>query len=92
MKKIVPIILICASALTLLLALAGLILVATAMSVPQIAPIGIATTIIALIPAILCGGLCILFKRDILCRIAFFIALAGFASSVAAIIIWLAAL
>ncbi|MCX4312909.1 MAG: hypothetical protein OSJ83_03465 [Clostridia bacterium] len=92
MKKIIPVILICASVLSLLLGITALIITSIAVSVPQIAPLGAAAAIAALVPTLLCGGLCVLFRRDILCRIAFFICCGSFATAFAATVIWLAVL
>lgn len=88
MKKIIPIITITLSAIVLLIATVGIILIMLSTARNELAIITVPFIIIALIASLLLGGIAFTFKLDVLCKISFFVNIVSFIISVISIFIW----
>ena len=92
MNKIVPILTLSLAVATFLLALAATICATIALSVPQVGLIAVPTSIVGLVAATFFTPFAYLFKKSLLCRIAFFVDLVSLALAVAAVAVAFSAL
>ena len=92
MKKIVPILTLCLSALIILLCTAALTCAILSCNVPAVSIIALPLSIVGLVGSIMLAPLSFLFKKDILCRISFFINLVSLAVAIAAVSVGFSAL
>ncbi|MCH5156216.1 MAG: hypothetical protein J1F69_06365 [Clostridiales bacterium] len=85
MKKIVPIITLCLAALTILLNISALICACASRTAPQVKLISIPISIVGLVTVMILTPFAFLFKKDILCKISFYIDLASLAIAITAV-------
>ena len=92
MNKIIPILCISVACMTAVLAVMALIAVCASITTNFAVLVSVPAAIISFVLSTVNTAFAFLFKKDILCRIAFFIDLAAFVLSVVSVIIWLAVL
>lgn len=92
MKKIIPFLSLIIAAIVLVISGMGLVAVCIAVNTRAVALLAIPTVITGTVLAALCTPLSYMFRRDILCRIAFFIDLAALVIGAAGIVVWLVAM
>lgn len=85
MKKIVPIITLCLAIATAALNVIALICACLSLSAPQVMLVSIPTAITGLVAAAVFTPFAFLFKKDILCKISFFIDIASLAVAIVAV-------
>lgn len=91
MKKIIPVISLCVAILTAAVSIIGVITISVAVSVKAIALIAIPVVIVGLVMSLLSVPINFIFKKDRLCFIAMTINSASLVLSIAATVVWLAA-
>lgn len=89
MNKIVPILSLCLAILTAVLSVVALIAVIASITADFAKLVSLPTAIVCFVASAVFGGFAFMFKKDILCRIAFFIDLGAFTLSVVALILWI---
>lgn len=85
MNKIVPIITLGFSALTILLCIAALTCAVISCFVPAVSIVALPFSIVGLVSASILAAMSFLFKKDILCRISFFVNIIALAVAICAI-------
>ena len=89
---IVPILSIIFSALCTTVSIIALTLICIATDVPQLAVVAIPFALVSAALTLACGTVTVFFRKNKLCRAAFFIDLSAFILSAIAIIVWFAVL
>lgn len=92
LKKIIPIITICVAVMTALISVIGLITVCLATAVDQVGIFAVPVAIIGAVAAALSAPISYVFRKDRLCKCAFFIHIAALVLSAVSIIVWLCVL
>ena len=92
MKKIIPVLSLCVAAVTICIALAGIVTMSIAVTVSQVGFVAVPIAIVGGAASAVSAPIDYMFKRDRLCLIAFYVQLCAFIISVVSIIIWLVAL
>ncbi|MDE7107067.1 MAG: hypothetical protein K2O39_01955 [Clostridiales bacterium] len=92
MNKIVPIITLCLAVITAALNIIALICACVALYTPQVKLVSIPTAIVGLVAVAVLTPFALLFKKDILCKIALYIDLVSLAVAIAAVAIAFSAL
>ena len=92
MRKIIPVLTIIVAAVTICIALIGIVTVSMAVKVTQVGLIAIPIAIVGGVLSAVSAPIDYLFKRDKLCLIAFYIQLCAFVISAVSITVWLAVL
>lgn len=92
MNKIIPIISIIVAGLGIVIAAIGIITVCIATQTPGVALVAVPVAITGMVLSAVSTAFTLLFFRDKLCKIAFFINAAALTVSIVSIVIWLAAL
>lgn len=87
MKKIVPVITLILAIATLILNIASLILICVSFTMPLLWIFFVTPTLVGLVTVIILTPFAFLFKKDILCKIAFFIDLVSLAVAVTSVIL-----
>ena len=91
MKKIIPIITLCLAIAAIALNISALICACVSSNVPIAQLISTPTAIIGLVVVMLLTPFAYLFKKDVLCKISFYIDLASLALAIAAVTVAFAA-
>lgn len=92
MKKLIPILSIIIAAAALVIAGIGLVVVSVAVSAKSLGLIAVPFILVGAVVSAFSAAITAMFRRDILCRIAFFIDLGAFVLSVVSVILWQCAL
>ena len=92
MKKLIPILSLCVAAVTICIALAGIVTMSIAAKVNQVGFVAVPVAIVGGVLAAIGAPIDYMFKRDKLCLIAFYIQLCAFIISAVSVAIWLIAL
>ncbi len=85
MNKIVPIITLCLSALILLLCAAALACACISCNVPAVSIVALPFSIIGLVCAMVFAPISFLLKKDVLCKISFFINIVSLSVAIVAV-------
>lgn len=92
MKKIIPVLSLCVAAVTICIALTGIVTMSIAVTVSQVGFVAVPIAIVGGVLSAISAPIDYIFKRDKLCLISFYVQVCAFSISAVSIIIWLVAL
>ena len=92
MKKIIPILSLIISAVALVISVIGLIAISVAAGAKGLGVLAVPAILVGAVVSALSAAMTFMFRRDVLCRIAFFINVGAFVLSGISVIIWQCAL
>ncbi len=91
MKKIIPVLSLIISVAALSIAVIGLVTICVSVSARGLDVLAVPVILVGAVISSLSSVTCFMFRRDMLCRIAFFIGLGAFIVSAVSVIVWLSA-